>query len=189
MQFISHGSIGARPGAILRARLLGEIVGAHDEPREPGLRRPGRGGDFAGIEHAPAASPSWPRPVRLDRRLMSTQPLGRHPRAAPASSSSAPAPRRAWPCATAVRSSTHQGVSRPLMRTIDLAARRSRRRRRHRATCVRAAALASGATESSRSRITRVDRQRARLLDRAGVRSRHVEHAAARTDVHGEASE
>ena len=52
------------------------------------------------------------------------------------------------------------------------------------ATCWRAATLASGATESSRSRMTRVAGQRLRFFERARIRSRHVEHAAARTDGH-----
>ena len=34
----SHGSIGARPGSEPGAGLLGDVVGAHDEAGEPGLR-------------------------------------------------------------------------------------------------------------------------------------------------------
>ena len=52
-------------------------------------------------------------------------------------------------------------------------------------TCSRAAALASGATASSRSRITPSAGKRLGLLQRAGIGARHVEHAAARTDGHG----
>ena len=66
------------------------------------------------------------------------------------------------------------------------AARPDRRRPPARAPC----ALASGATESSRSRIRASAGSVARLFQRPRIRTRHVEHAAARADVrlaHGSA--
>ena len=45
-QVVSHGSIGARPGTMPRARLLGEIVGAQHEAGEPRLGVGRGGGDL-----------------------------------------------------------------------------------------------------------------------------------------------
>ena len=107
-------------------------------------------------------------------------------RAVRALRSSAPGWRRARRARRRSGRRACQGVSRPLMRTMTSRAPKPPAVDRVRDL------LARRRLGVGRDRILEVEddgvgRQRARLLDRAGVRSRHVEHAAARTDGHGKA--
>ena len=141
-------------------------------------------GDLLGMQHRRAGSPSCTRSAgpaarRPGRARASAWRTVSAPSTLGISTASAPA------VAAATRSAWPQGVRQAVDPHDQLAPAIAAARCSAAQTCARAAALASGATASSRSRIRRIGRQGARLLERARVRARHVEHAAARADGSG----
>ena len=161
-------------------RLPRDVVGPEHEAGEPRFGILGRGGELVGIEHGARGLDHGPDPDRgvgVDvaaggRRWRRDRRRWR--------SSGTRMPSGAGLAGHADRSSTHQGVSSALMRI-----RTSRLPNPPAATAFaiwsRALALASGATESSRSRMMPSAGSIARLFQRPRVRSRHEQQAAART--------
>ena len=167
-----------------RARLLGEIVGAHDEACEPRLHVLGGGRDLARIEHGER---------RLHHRPDADLVIG-------ADVDEALGHVFEMAGAGHFRHQDRVGLRlgggvdvvepplgvEPVDADDDLArAEPAGRHRRHHLRPRRF--LAVGRDRIFEVEDDRVGRQRARLLDRAGVRARHVEHAAARSDGHWQA--